>query len=398
MATKHAVLLGLAWCALHAPALDAQIPRELKAPAALAAEWERAEWETRPGDDASLFLPLSVVEGNLEEVAAYLRRHPGNAAARVLSVRLGRIRDAVAYQAAVIRAMTEPGGAFPELPSHRSYLALLDRVIAEELAPSEALYWRGRLTLEEGARGADRSGPPYDGARAGAEAVTEALRYARGALALEPGEPRYRELVGWVLTLDGRYADAVATLDHPSTAGRLMHRLVEDLGAFAPPEEAERDPMLATLGWQVWWMSTGGGTDKAVLGQRRVRVAAWSLPATVDDLRAHYQRSWPEARFPEFEFDYASRFVYREGEWRVEERRPEGAPRPDRPDDVVVVILVTPRGYGEFEEACRVEGLPATALPGERAGILYLNLRRDPSLVTLVARGLGRAALPVRGG
>lgn len=399
MARMRTTLLAVVWLILRALPLPAQVPPELKTAHLLALSVEASEWSSGPGPEFDL--PLGVVEAALEQVEKYLARRPQDPSARVLGVRLGRIRDGVVFRIEAFRTRVDSSPPARDAPSHAGYLDVLDDIIARYPSHADARYWRARLTLEEDARPLESGGPPYSSSRAGPEAVQRALDLARTSVSLDPWSPAKREFLGYVLALAQQFDEAAAALDHPSTRGSLMDLLVQDLAAFAPPAGAARDRMLAGLGWQTWWMATGGGGNRAVLGLRAVRVGAWSMPGSLDDLRDHYQARWPDARFPPWEWDVASRFVYSGGDWRVEERRPPGAPEPYRPEAVVVVVLMAPESYRQYAALHLAEGLPPELVPpGERVGILYLNLRRDPALVTLSVAAWSRAAhvlFPARG-
>jgi hypothetical protein len=157
--------LALVWAVGVPASTQAQVPPALQA-ADLLARWIEAA-ERSPVLVAQLdeLLDLSTVDSALAPVHAYLADHAEDVFALILSVRLGGVRDLLAYQDAVARAFSEPGAEPPPIPSFARHLATLDGVLARDSLAAAAHYWMARTLVSEvtlataGSTGRRRSSP-----------------------------------------------------------------------------------------------------------------------------------------------------------------------------------------------------------------------------------------------
>ncbi|HSG48851.1 MAG TPA: hypothetical protein VLA43_13615, partial [Longimicrobiales bacterium] len=185
------VVLGI--LAGRAPPALAQVPSELRSAEALAARVEAAEQSPMQAMALDEEVDLATVEAELEEVARFLDSHPDDAAALLLTVRLGRVRDLLAFRDAYMAIFEDPSAGEPMLPSNAPHLEVLDRVLARDSTLAVAHYWKARLIVEEEARQAGALSQLTPVPVLSGEGVARAVTEARSAVAHDPSNARYRE-------------------------------------------------------------------------------------------------------------------------------------------------------------------------------------------------------------
>lgn len=364
-----------------ASGLAAQTPRELRSGEAMAARVEAAE--SGEVEDPTLDAELTVtdVDAELAKVRDYLQAHPGDPGARVLSVRLGRIRDVLAFRDAFMAIFQDPGAGAPEPPSLTGHLRVLDEVLAEHPARADAHYWRARLTLEETARDAGSAArPALFPLDPGGSAGGRILLHARAAVEHAPGSVRYREFLALLFAMQGDPAGSAAVLSHRATAGGLMHLLAEDAVAFRPPPPAEVDAVVLQFA-QMMGLMGAGGTGEVEMGRyMELRGQGWSTPLGAAEVESDYRVRLPGIRFQDaegFEGARSAGFILDRGVWRAalsdeEQERVEAVG-----GSFLVLLLLPAEAYEELCQGLRAHGIPESlVLPGPRTGILYMNGRR----------------------
>lgn len=359
-----------------------QVPPELRTADAMAARVEAAERSPALAGDMDLELEPSAVEAELDKVAAYLRAHPEDPFALVLSVRLGRIRDLLALRDAYMAKFEDPEAREPEPPSSDRHLAILEGVLARDSTVAEAHYWTARLLLEDVARRAAMAQMAEPPAALQDVANRRALAHARLAVTFAPGRIDHREFLALLLVLEGNPVEAAELLGHGSTSGKLMHRLALDLVAFAPPKPAVDDEVLRSFS-QMTAMMGAGASDPALAEHLELRAHGWSTVASLEEVTGYYQGRWPGVRFfPAEAWDGSvmAAFLPKNGEWRavVDEAELEALDEWDA--EVLILVVIPPKAYEEMCQGALRQGLPREMLlPGSRVGLMLMNGRRPPS-------------------
>lgn len=379
-------LASLGLLAGQAPKATAQVAPEIRSAEALAARIEAAEQSPMLAAGLEEEVDLAAVEAELDVVERYLASHPQDVTARLLAVRLGRVRDLLAFQEGYMALFEDPSAGEPQLPSHAGRLEVLDEILARDSTVAAAHYWKARLLVEEEAWQTGSLSQMTVAPVISEEGVAMALTGARSAVAHEPSSARYREFLAMLLVADDRIPDAVEALDHPSTARGLMSLLVRDLVAFAPPPSAGTDPLLTSFLGMVTLM---GAADSGVPDQAlhlELRARGWSTTAPMEDVERFYQGRWPGLRFfPAEGWDggSATAFVMEEGRWRAvaSEEEYEAEDRASRGN--VILLILPPPVYDQLRQTSAARGVPEEAVPpGDRVGILLMNGRRDPGGVS----------------
>lgn len=153
---------------------------------------ERAKGGPQPDDAIN---ELHDVDAALRE---YLTQNPNDTGAAVASMEIYGIRE-----------LTERSRVGDDVPI---YATIADRALRADSTNAALHFWRGRLYAASGERdsiGATTNAP-----------LSDALREARRAVALDPTERRYRESLGSILLATGDEAGARTTYrelgtDHP---------------------------------------------------------------------------------------------------------------------------------------------------------------------------------------
>lgn len=371
------VVLGTA-LSLVAEAAASQVPAELRSAEALAARLEAGQISILAGDELWDDLETATVDAELALVTRYLASHPGDVAALLLTVRLGRVRDLLAFRDAYMRLYEDPSAGEPAIPSLAGHLAVLDTVLARDSTVAAAHYWKARLLLEETARAAGLAAP-QDASALSTDLQAEVLAHARSGVLLDPDNVAHREFLALLLVLDEKLQEASAVLEHPSTARSLIRSLTLDLLTFAPPPPAEHDAVMFNFMLMVATMGAAdlGDLDQALFLELRAR--GWSTPMRLAEVEAHYRAKWPGLRFFQAEAwdgGVAAAFVQEDGGWRPvgDEREFEAADRAS--GGTVTILLLPPAARDEMSELAVSQGMPRDRiLPGERVGILLLNAR-----------------------
>ena len=361
-------------------ASPAQLPAALQSAEALAASVEAAERDPALAVRLDSELTLEAVEVELANIRAYLVASPEDPDALMLTVRLGRVRDLLAFRDAVTAMFTNPTATMPEPPDMAPLLATLDAVLERTPSLASAHYWKARILLEDAARRAETSPTPVSSNDIDPEARSIALREARSAVELAPSNVAHRELLAGLLLADGDLDGAREVLSDPSTAGQLMQLLVEDLQAFAPPPPAVLDHVLTSFALMVTTMSAGDSEDPVLARYVELRGVGWSSPASTAEVEGYYLERWPGMRFFEadgWEGASAAAFIPAEGGWLALSRE-EDFRAADQAMDSGVLLLVLPSDtYGQMRDQARSQGLPdIMLLPGDRVGVLVINSRR----------------------
>jgi len=370
----------LAALLLAPQASAAQLPAALQSAEALAASVEAAERDPALAATLDAELTLGAVEAELASVRAYLVASPEDPDALMLTVRLGRVRDLLAFRDAVTAMFTNPTAAMPSPPDMGPLLATLDAVLERTPTLAAAHYWRARLLLEDAARRAELSPTPVpsDGMDQGARST--ALTEARSAVELDPSNAVHREFLAGLLVAGGDFDGAREVLSDPSTSGQLMQLLVEDLRVFAPPPPAVLDDVLTSFALMVTMMSAGDTEDPVLARYVELRGVGWSSPASTSDVEKYYLDRWPDMRFfaaDGWEGASTAAFVPTEGGWLALSRE-EDFRAADQAMDSGILLLVLPSDtYRQLRDQARSQGLPDTMLrQGDRVGVLLINSRR----------------------
>lgn len=377
------VLAGLGLLPADLSQAAAQVPPELRSAETLAARVEAAEWSPLEAAGLDAELDLATVEAELEKVAAYLESHPRDTGALLLTVRLGRIRDLLAFQEAYMDLFEDPSAGEPRVPSHARHLEVLDGILARDSTVAAAHYWRARLLLEEEARQAGVLTQILPVPATPQEVEARALEHARAAVSYDLGNEVHREFLALLLAVGGDVGGASAVLEHPTTAGGLLHLLVQDLLVFAPPPSAEEDQAMSTF---MLMLATMGAADLEAPELAlflELRAQGWSAPVDMAEVQAYYRERWPGLRFfPAGELDgaVAAAFVVEDARWRAVETEEDYETADRASTGHVMLLLLPPSAYDEMRKMSAMQGMPPEAvLPGERVGILFLDTRLGPA-------------------
>ncbi len=378
-------LVGVLWL-IHPPTAVAQVPEELRTAEALAARIETAERSPALAGDLDRFLDLPTVDAELEKVRSYLRETPEDAAALLLSVRLGRVHDLLALREAVMAAFSDPAGGMPERPSYAPYQETLDRVLAHDSTIAAAHHWKARLLLEErmmAVEFATEGTEPTPGSELGEADAARLLHHAGAAVALDSNNVVYREFYAALLVDDGRLNEATEVMSHPSTSGSLLQLLTGDLLTFAPPPGAEPDAVLQSFHFMTGMMAAANSDDPSLSEFLEVRLQAWSTPASLEDVEAHYRSRWPDVTYfavDAWEGAITALFSPAPDGWYAVHDS-VALENDDRNDgDLVSLLLLPPEVVAELAEGAAMQGVPDEMLKsGPRVGILYENWRRSPA-------------------
>jgi len=274
----------------------------------------------------------------------------------------------------------------PEPPSYDRYQEILDRVLARDSTMAAAHYWKARLLLEETMRAAETAaaelGLVPDSAAVGTVAA-RVLQHAGAAVASDADDVAYREFYAALLVDDGRPEVAADVLSHPSTAGSLLHLLVQDLVTFAPPSGAEPDAALQAFHYMTGMMGAANSEDPWLSAYLEARLQSWSTNASLADVEAHYRARWPDVRFfPVESWDGAvtAVIVPSPNGWHAVSDSSEFESGAEEEGDFVSLLLLPPPVVAEMAENARNQGVPdGIQRSGPRVGILYANWRRGPA-------------------
>jgi len=369
--------LALVWALGISTSTRAQVPIVLQAADSLARWIDVAERSPVLVTQLDELLDLRTVDSALASVRDYLAGHPEDAFALILSVRLGGVRDLLAYQDAVARAFGEPEAEPPAIPSFAHHVATLDGVLARDSMNAAAHYWMARTLVGEAmlAGAGEAAAPDRDSVEVLNRRI---LRHAAAAVALEPDSASYRELDALVLVGDGRLDRAAEILAHPSTVGSLVRLLVEDLRTFAPPASAEPDAVLGNFVSMTGMMSAADSEQPELAQYLDLRLSAWSTPDSLAAVEAHYLSRWPDVLFVPsegWEGVVAAAFVPTPDGWRAVSDSAEFTSG-NHEDGDVMLMLLSPEAVAKMVNRAAEQGMPEEELKrGTRVGILYMNWR-----------------------
>lgn len=375
---RRALLVAVWWLAQPVLA-EAQVPQELQSAEALAASIDAAERSPAVAAGLDDVLTLPTVAAEVAKVRDFLSRNPDDVFALILSVRLGRVHDLLAFREAVGRAFSEPGASLPEPPSVRGYLEVLDGILARDSSVAAAHYWTARVVVEEALRAAEmgEEGAAQDTAQTAAD-HRRILRHAEAAVALAPGNVQYREFFALLLVGTGQLDAAVEVLSHPSTSGTLLDLLVHDLQTFGPPPGAEPDAVLGNFVAMTGMMGAADSEEPTLALYLDVRLNAWSTSAPLSEVEAYYRARWPDVRFfagEGWEGAVTAAFVPTPEGWRAVSDSVEFQSETHETGDVMLILL-PPDVVAQMGDAAVMQGAPGEMLPsGPRVGILYMNWR-----------------------
>jgi len=358
-----------------------QVPAALRPAEALAARIEAAERDPALAARLDAELTLGAVEAELADVQAYLAASPEDPEALMLTVRLGRVRDLMAFRDAVTSMFVNPGSVVPEPPDMDPLLATLDTLLQRLPSLATAHYWKARLLLEDAAHAAEFFTPtalPAGVMDPGTRST--ALSEARSAVDLDPSNVVHREFLAGLLVADGDLDEAQRVLSDPSTSGQLMQLLVKDLQVFAPPPPAVLDHVLTSFALMVTMMSAGDSEDPVLARYGDLRGLGWSSPASTSDVEKYYLERWPDMRFfvaDGWEGASAAGFAPTEGGWLALSTEGEFKAADQATSSGVLLLVLPPDAYAQMRDQARMQGLPETMLlPGDRVGVLVINSRR----------------------
>jgi len=358
-----------------------QVPAALQSAEALAAHVEAAERDPALATMLDAELTLGAVEAELANVRAYLASSPEDPEALMLTVRLGRVRDLMAFRDAVTAMFTNPTSAMPEPPDVGPLLATLDAVLERMPSLATAHYWKARLLLEDAAHRAEFFSPTSAPPRVmDPETRSTAVSEARSAVDLDPSNVVHREFLAALLLGDGNLNEAQQVLSDSSTSGQLMHLLVNDLQVFAPPPPAVLDDVLTSFALMVTMMSAGDSEDPVLARYGDLRGLGWSSPASASDVERYYLDRWPDLRFfaaDGWEGASAAGFIPAEGGWLALSTEAEFNAADQAANSGVLLLVLPPDAYAQMREQARLQGPPDTMLlPGDRVGVVVINNRR----------------------
>lgn len=244
----------------------------------VAAQFEAAEEGEIPN------ISFEDMERNLAkaetELAAYLRTHPDDVDALVLSARLGRIQQLLAP--VEWSGGEEPPDTGADLAP---LLANLDRAIELEPERAEAHYWRSRLYGITGpiVREGILLYEPVD--------LDQAVSSGEAAVRLEPKNTEYREALT-VFLVNGQHFTEAMEVIRPVKKGRHPFcTLLADFEALPIPEGAIFSTM-ASESFAEQQVMRGRFQDYA-----EFRVRVYLAPMTADEIEIFYRKHWENFEF-----------------------------------------------------------------------------------------------------
>jgi hypothetical protein len=211
-----------------------------------------------------------------------LRANPDDVNGLVL---LGRIGRFVLSASRAALCGPETGCVLDTAFDDRPFHAALDRALALRPDAAAAHFWKARLIAD---------GRPVIRDRAFHLDVDTAalLAHAARAIALEPGNVRYRVFLAETHAEAGRYAEAAAVV-RPIDRGRHpLYVILQDFAAFPVPEGA--------VAWPGHALYAAVGLDENPPRFAAHTGRSWAVPMDREAVAAFYRRVWPELRFFEF--------------------------------------------------------------------------------------------------
>lgn len=246
-------------------------------------------------------------------LATYLDRHPSDAQAWMLRVRLARLAmrlepyrlSSDSYDADVTAIRAKKTAGYTEI------LKVLDGARAAGVEAAEIHYWRARIFAFRGP--ALREGRPTQEPWNLPAALTE----AREAVKLAPANVTYRVALASLLILDGRDGAALEVFEETGgDRGHWLAQLLRDLGALSGPPGAIPVFELAEAFAEI----AGFEETPAVAAGRRVR--AYVVAAPPNEVEDHYHRRIPNLKFSESLSEHAGGRVVTKRAWLL--LAPEG--------------------------------------------------------------------------
>jgi hypothetical protein len=207
------------------------------------------------------------------DIDKYLRKNPSDVQALLLSVRVAvieQILEPVMLSPADDEKMEDP---------YTDQHALLDRALAIDPESAAAHYWKARLYGLEVPSVSDAGMFIME-----AVDLPSAIEHAGTAVELAPTDVSYREALALYLVDAERREEAAEVMSMEEAAGTLIATLLADMRTVPVPDRA-----LYSRTDSRWFadMNRGG-----VENYPQLRVKAFALPATPQDVEAFYAGSW----------------------------------------------------------------------------------------------------------
>ncbi len=226
-----------------------------------------------------------ILDNAAMKLAAFARSHAEDTKALLLKARLLRAQDAMAPRSFTggPDGMSVAGG-----DSHTAEVNdLLDRVLTREPDNAEAHYWKARVSalqepvLKEGKFS-------YEGGD-----VAKVIHHATRAVRAAPNNLAYREYLAQALIAVGRADEALDLMKDVSGGSHPIYRLLSDWKLIPLPEGTVLDELMTVSMVQMAMESEDG------LSFPNLRVAAFAVPSTLDEVAAFYRSRWNSIRPPE---------------------------------------------------------------------------------------------------
>jgi hypothetical protein len=266
-----AILVFPAAAAPQAP----QLPRALHGIDQTFAGFEAAELREGPRRP---FIPPDSEEiaRARKAIDAQLRKTPDDPATFILAARVGRFA-LMPLRSASCRAECVLAPGYDDAPVH----AAIDRALALQPNEAAAHFWKASL-LADGR-------PVIRDAEFAVDVDSAAvLEHAVRAVALDPGNARYREFLAERYAGAGRYAEAAAAVQPLGGGQHPFYLLLRDFDALPVPDGA------------VAWTARRGafmGMVEAPPRYTEHKSRSWAVALALDDVLAFYRRLWPDLRF-----------------------------------------------------------------------------------------------------
>lgn len=219
------------------------------------------------------------------ELASYLRGHPDDVRALVLSARLGLLRIGFGTQIIDLSHPAERADEYAPLQ------AAVDHALALQPTDADVNWWKGRLYAVE--RTFVRNGQLVHRFER-----DSAIWYARRAVALAPENRFYREaLAMFVFARDGPDS-ALSVLRIARGTQDPVYPVLEQLAAVPVPPGAMFSWLWTTsIGMMEVADLTEAGAIPEMADYPQVRIAGFVIPTTLTELQTFYHKRWPGFEF-----------------------------------------------------------------------------------------------------
>ena len=209
------------------------------------------------------------------ELDAHVKSHPNDAKALLLWARIMRELP--------FGMQLEAAGEVSE-PDYDTIHTALDRVLQLEPRNAEGHYWKGRLTGPPLIAPTSRPSNPQD--------LDQAIRHIRRAVALAPNNGLYRETLAIYLADQGHPGEGENILSNVFGETHPMIPLLSDLASIPLPEGAE-----LLLSHIISMSAYIPLFDSGLEDHMRLRVRAYRLSMTPENIEAFYRSRWGSFRF-----------------------------------------------------------------------------------------------------